>query len=81
MANVNVIVQDHDGYMWYGTAGGGLCRDDGYEVVTYSSKTAGQGIMESDEITCIAEDQTGRIWFGTRAGLYYINNVERTRGE
>ncbi|MBR6203379.1 MAG: helix-turn-helix domain-containing protein [Bacteroidaceae bacterium] len=78
VANVNVIVQDHDGYMWYGTAGGGLCRDDGYEVVTYSSKTAGQGIMESDEITCIAEDQTGRIWFGTRAGLYYINNVERT---
>lgn len=78
MANVNVILQDHDGYMWYGTAGGGLCRDDGYEVVTYSSKTTGRGIMESDEITCMAEDQKGRMWFGTRAGLYYINNVEGT---
>lgn len=78
VANVNVIVQDHDGYMWYGTAGGGLCRDDGYEVVTYSSKNTGRGIMESDEITCMAEDLKGRMWFGTRAGLYYINNVEGT---
>ncbi len=76
VANVNVIVQDHDGYMWYGTAGGGVCRDDGYEVVTHSSKTTGQGVMESDEITCMAEGKDGRMWFGTRAGLYYINNVE-----
>ncbi|MBR1666687.1 MAG: helix-turn-helix domain-containing protein [Bacteroidaceae bacterium] len=76
VANMNVIIQDHEGYMWYGTAGGGLCRDDGYEVVTYSSKNVGKGVMESDEITCIAEDHKGKIWFGTRAGLYYINKVD-----
>ena len=74
--NVNVIIQSHDGYMWYGTAGGGLCRDDGYQVVTYSSKTTGKGIMESDEITCLAEDQQGHIWLGTRAGLYNLKPTD-----
>lgn len=72
-ANVNVVTQDSEGYLWYGTAGGGVCRDDGYKVVAYNSATTGKGVMESDEITCMAEDHTGNIWFGTRAGTYYID--------
>ena len=31
------IFQDSEGYMWYGTEGGGLCRDDGYTVKVFRS--------------------------------------------
>lgn len=78
VANVNVVMQDSEGYLWYGTAGGGICQDDGYRVVAYNSKTAGTGVMESDEVTCMAEDQQGKIWFGTRAGTYYIYKQDRS---
>lgn len=78
MANVNVILQDNEGYMWYGTAGGGLCRDDGYHITVYNSQNKGQGLMTNDEITCIAEDKEGKIWFGTRAGVFYLNKEKNT---
>lgn len=73
VANVNVILQDHEGYMWYGTAGGGLCCDDGYHITTYNSQGKGKGLMTSNEITCLAEDQEGKIWFGTRAGVFFLD--------
>jgi ligand-binding sensor domain-containing protein len=37
VANVHCILQDKEGYMWYGTTGGGLCRDDGYQIDVFSS--------------------------------------------
>jgi len=68
-------MQDHEGYMWYGTAGGGVCRDDGYEVRVWNSKVNdGEGVMENDEVTCMAEGKDGTIWLGTRTGAYYIEN-------
>ena len=78
VANVNAVLQDREGYMWYGTAGGGVCRDDGYTVVTYSSETLGKGIMENDDVTCMAETHQGDLWFGTRAGTYYIHRQTNT---
>lgn len=78
VANVNTVIQDSEGYMWYGTAGGGLCRDDGYTVTTYSSETLGKGIMENDEVTCMAEDHQGCIWFGTRIGTYRLSKKSNT---
>lgn len=78
VANVNVVIQDSEGYMWYGTAGGGVCRDDGYHVIAYNSHTAGKNVMGNDEITCMAEDRTGNLWFGTRAGVFYLNKEKGT---
>lgn len=78
VANVNVVIQDSEGYMWYGTAGGGVCRDDGYHVIAYNSHTAGKDVMGNDEITCMTEDQMGNIWFGTRAGTFYLNKEKGT---
>lgn len=75
VANVSVVMQDRQGYLWYGTAGGGLCSDDGYTVTAYSTATVGQGVMQSDEVTCVAEDSVGHIWFGTRDGLYYVDKA------
>ena len=76
--NIELIMQDSLGFIWYATSGEGLCRDDGYTVTTYSSKTIGMGVMESDEVTCLAEDKEGQIWFGTRLGIYVLDKERRS---
>ena len=42
--------------MWYGTEGGGLCRDDGYTVKVFRSDFKNPGILENNSVTCITED-------------------------
>lgn len=63
VGNIHCIFEDSEGFMWYGTIGGGLCRDNGYQIDKFGKK----------DIICITEDQKGRIWFGTSDGLYYID--------
>ncbi len=55
------VFQDSRGYLWVGTAGGGVCKFDGIEFTEYSHK---QG-LEGTFITHIAEDSIGNLWFGT----------------
>lgn len=55
------VFQDSRGYLWIGTAGGGVCKFDGIEFTEYSHK---QG-LEGTFITQIAEDSLGNLWFGT----------------
>jgi ligand-binding sensor domain-containing protein len=59
---------DHQGYLWIGTNGGGLCRFDGKEFEVYSSNKG----MNSNFIRCLAEDQKGRLCVGTDRGLYLL---------
>ncbi len=55
------VFQDSRGYLWVGTAGGGVCKFDGTSFTEYSHK---QG-LEGTVISCIAEDSSGNMWFGT----------------
>lgn len=73
MAHIYRAFQDSEGYMWYGTEGGGLCRDDGYSVSVFRSDYHTPHLLESNWITCITEDNEHRIWFGTKRGLYALN--------
>lgn len=75
MATVFRVFQDSEGYMWYGTEGGGLCRDDGYTVNVFRSDFKTTDLLESNWITCIAEDNKHRIWFGTKRGLYILDKT------
>lgn len=70
------IFQDSEGYMWYGTAGGGLCRDDGYTVKIFRSDFKNPGVLENNSVTCIAEDCEGKIWFGTKRGAYILSKED-----
>lgn len=80
---VHRVLQDSEGYMWYATEGGGLCRDDGYELTIFRSPFpfphARYNIFGSDSIlnnyvNDLAEDKSaGHIWFATREGLYRID--------
>jgi ligand-binding sensor domain-containing protein len=55
------VFQDSRGYLWVGTAGGGVCKFDGTSFTEYSHK---QG-LEGTIISSIAEDSAGNMWFGT----------------
>lgn len=66
VGNIHCIFQDSEGYMWYGTRGGGICRDNGYQIDKFGEKN----------IICIAEDKKGKIWFGTYDGLFYIDKKD-----
>ena len=68
--------QDKEGYMWYGTGGGGLCRDDGYSIKIFRSDFKTPDLLESNWITCITGDNQYRIWFGTKRGLYLLDKKD-----
>ncbi|MBQ9363122.1 MAG: helix-turn-helix domain-containing protein [Bacteroidaceae bacterium] len=71
---IGLVLQDQTGFMWYGTQDGGVCRDDGYHVLTFNSSQRNCKEIENDEVTALAEDPIRkRIWVGTRSGLYYID--------
>jgi len=73
VVGVNRIFQDSEGYFWYGTDGGGLCRDDGYAVQVFRADVNTPDLMASNTVTCITEDSRHRIWFGTTRGAYILD--------
>jgi ligand-binding sensor domain-containing protein len=58
------MFEDSRGFLWVGTAGGGVCRFDGRNFVTYEEKDGLSGQI----ITSIAEDANGAMWFGSTWG-------------
>lgn len=72
VSGVNCLMQDEEGYMWYGTNDAGLCRDDGYQVVSFGYNAA-PDIMHNSDVLCILDGGDQRIWFGTREGLYILD--------
>lgn len=76
MSQLYRTFEDSEGYMWYGTQGGGLCRDDGYTIKTFRSDFDSPNLLSSNYINCITEDKKKRIWFGTRRGLYILDKKD-----
>ena len=58
-SQVRSLFQDERGYIWMGTAGGGVSRFDGLKFQNYSID---QGLA-GGEVPAIAQDNKGRIWF------------------
>lgn len=63
---VKCIVQDNQGFMWFGTEYG-LNRFDGYQFVQYFSNATDTTSLCNIEVLCC--DSKGRIWIGTHYGL------------
>jgi signal transduction histidine kinase/ligand-binding sensor domain-containing protein len=55
-----VLLADHTGAVWIGTATGGLLRYDGSAMEHLHTSHA--------EITCLTEDREGNVWAGTGGG-------------
>jgi len=69
--SVHQILQSHDGFLWIATEGGAV-RYDGYSFKTYNHDT--DRSFTTDDVTSIAEDKRGNLWFGTADGLVEYSN-------
>jgi len=64
---VSSIIQDHKGYMWFGTKDG-LNRFDGYSYKIYKSDLFDSSSISDNHITCLYEDKDHNLWVGSRLG-------------
>ncbi|NDV64142.1 hybrid sensor histidine kinase/response regulator transcription factor [Bacteroides sp. 224] len=66
---VNTILQDKQGFMWFGTKDG-LNRYDGLSFRKFKHDDRSQRSIGNNFITALYEDAKGKIWVGTDVGLY-----------
>lgn len=69
---VHQVYQDRDGYIWIPTFYG-LFRYDGYEVCTYKSNLYTPGLLANNNVLCVEEDFSHRLWIGTHEGLCVLD--------
>ena len=69
---VNQILQDSEGYMWFAT-NNGLCSYNGYSLKTYKSSNQHPKLLQSNIINTIIEDIDHRIWIGTEQGINILD--------
>ncbi|MFC2094318.1 two-component regulator propeller domain-containing protein [Bacteroidota bacterium] len=73
-STVFAMLQDTQGYLWFGTIEG-LNRYDGYNFRIYVNSPDDSTSISDDLISTIFEDSENNIWVGTRNG--YFNKFDR----
>lgn len=76
-ATINCILQDSEGFMWFGTQAG-INKFDGYSFSSIQYNAKGKISLTDNWVLCMAEDKEGNIWVGTKNGL---NMVSKDRKE
>lgn len=66
--NVETIIQDHEGFMWFGTLGG-LNKYDGYSSKVYKHNSQVPSSLISNQINKLYEDNAKNLWVGSLSGL------------
>ncbi|WP_296943465.1 hybrid sensor histidine kinase/response regulator [uncultured Massilia sp.] len=66
--SVLAIVQDPDGFMWFGTQSG-LSRYDGYRFTNYRNTVGDPKTLVNNWVRVLYVDRKGRLWIGTDGGL------------
>lgn len=72
------VLEDRKGNFWFGSIGSGVFRYD--EKTGFTNFTTKEGLAGND-VTCIYEDKTGKIWFGTESGISVYNGKPKTTGQ
>lgn len=67
------VVQDSEGFLWYATEGGGLCRDDGRQMIVFRNDAEHPHLLGSNNIACIAVAGKYYIIIGTFHGAYILD--------
>ncbi len=71
-SSVHQVLQARDGFLWMATEGGAARFDGiGFMVLRHATNAA----FTSDDVSALAQDQAGHLWFGTADGL-----IEQSRG-
>jgi ligand-binding sensor domain-containing protein/anti-sigma regulatory factor (Ser/Thr protein kinase) len=66
-STVNCILEDHEGFMWFGTQDG-LNKYDGYKFTIYRHEDSDSNSLSDSYIRSICEDHEGILWVGTSRG-------------
>ncbi len=66
-STVNAIVQDGEGFMWFGTQDG-LNRYDGYTITPYKYTPQDTTSISDNSIWALCRDHYGDLWIGTMRG-------------
>ena len=70
---INTILQDHEGFMWFGT-NEGLYRFDGHTATAFQHDPNNpEHSLPTNLIITIHEDRQGRFWVATPVGLLRID--------
>jgi PAS domain S-box-containing protein len=67
-SNVQAILQDHQGFLWFGTEEG-LNRFDGYTFRVFKHDPRDPESLPDDRISALYEDRQRRLWVGVGSGL------------
>lgn len=62
--DVRCILQDSQGFLWFGTAVG-LARYDGYQFKVYLHDLADSTTISNNRILTLFEDHSQNLWIGT----------------
>lgn len=73
-SRINVIFQDSNGFIWFGTDGG-LNRYDGYEFKIFVHIPNDSTSISSNFISDIKEDDNGYLWISTKSGLSKYDHI------
>ncbi len=76
-SGVNCILQDRQGFIWFGT-GDGLNKYDGYEFKKFRHDPDEPHSLSNNDVRVIYEDRAGVLWVGTRNGLNRFNRAGGT---
>lgn len=71
-AKVLFVLQDSEGFLWYATDGGGLCRDDGRKVDVFRSDASHPTLLGSNTVLCLAQKGI-HIIIGTSHGANVLD--------
>ena len=63
------ILQDHQGFMWFGTRNG-LNKYDGYKFAIYKNDPNDSLSLSHNGISALYENHSGELWIGTDRGLW-----------
>jgi signal transduction histidine kinase/ligand-binding sensor domain-containing protein/DNA-binding response OmpR family regulator len=71
--DVNTLIQDKTGFIWFGTEDG-LNRYDGYNFKVFRHNPTDSNSLSNNSIWALLEDRKGNIWIGTKDGKVNIFN-------
>jgi PAS domain S-box-containing protein len=74
---VSSILQDEEGFIWFGTWNG-LNRYDGYDFTVFKPVPGDSLSLTNNAIKALCEDNSGNLWIGTENGLNWFDpNTEK----
>ena len=71
---VRCLEQDHNGIIWMGIEGVGLCKYNAHDFFLYQNTKTNPNVLTDNNVEAVFEDSKHRLWVGTMVG---VNRLDR----